>query len=91
MFDLSHGRFEEVLNTDSRLQYFDQDSFTQVLDLRRTMRNHGQRFCFLTTTLFENGKAFKPPRITHPCFRRGESVEDIHDAEDRNRMLAPLQ
>jgi hypothetical protein len=44
VFDLSHGRFEEVLNTDSRLQYFDQDSFTQVLDLRRTMRNHGQRF-----------------------------------------------
>ena len=91
VFDLSHGRFDEVFSTDSRLQAFDEDWYTQVLDLRRTRENHSQRLCSLKTTLFENGKAFKPPRVSHPCFNRGLSIDDAQYAADRNRMLAPLR
>jgi hypothetical protein len=89
VFDLNHGRFDELVNTYSRLVYMEDDWFTQVLDIGRTRRTHGQQFCCVKTTLFENGKPFKPERVTHPCYKRGDGI-DADDVNERNKLLAPL-
>jgi hypothetical protein len=68
IFDLSRGRFTERLSDYSRLQYFDQEGYTQVLDLERTRQTHGRQFCVTKAVTFEKGKWFNPPRITHPCY-----------------------
>lgn len=90
VFDLSKGRLDEVLNTESRMQYMTDDWYTQTMDLSRTRQNHGQRFCFSKTTLFEAGKAFRPPRITRPCYKRGDGV-DSAEVRNRNKMLTPAR
>jgi hypothetical protein len=90
VFDLTSGNFDELLNTYSRLQYVDQDWFTQVLDVDRTQRTHGRQFCCVKTTLFEEGTWFKPARITHPCYTRGDGI-DKEEATERQTLLAPLR
>jgi hypothetical protein len=90
VFDLSKGRLDEVLNTESRMQYMTDDWYTQTMDLSRTRQTHGQRFCFSKTTLFEAGKAFRPPRITRPCYKRGDGV-DSAELRNRNKMLTPAR
>lgn len=88
VFDLSHGHFQELLNTDSELEDSDQEGFTQTLDIGATVRSHGQRFCFSKTTLFEKGRWFKPPQVSHPCYKRGYLI--YTGASERNaEMLAP--
>ncbi len=90
VFDLSHGHFQELLNTESGLEDSDQEGFTQTLDIGATVRSNGQRFCFTKTTLFEKGKWFKSPQISHPCYKRGYLVDT--GASERNaEMLAPLR
>jgi hypothetical protein len=89
VFDLSHGRFDEILDTESRLEDSDQEGFMQVLDIGRTLQTHGQRFCFSKTILFEKGKWSKTPRMAHPCYRRGYLVET--GASERNKMLVPIR
>lgn len=89
MFDLSHGSFEEVLNTQSRLEYMDQDLFTQVLNIGRSRQSNGRQVCVSKTTLFEEGKPFQPPRSTYPCYNRGDGVNP-EDVKARNDLLAPL-
>ena len=88
VFDLSNGRLHEVLNTPSRMQYMTDDWYTQTLDVSRTRESQGQQFCFSKTTLFEGGKAFGPPRVTHPCYKRGDGVNSA-EVRSRNKMLAP--
>jgi hypothetical protein len=88
VFDLSHARFDELLHTNSRLQYIDQDYYKQVLDTGRTLQSHGQRFCFSKTILIEKGKWFRPPRVARPCYKRGDGI-DAWQAEYRKIMLAP--
>jgi hypothetical protein len=39
--------------------------------------------------LFEDGKPFKPERVTHPCYKRGDGI-DADDVNERNKLLAPL-
>jgi hypothetical protein len=90
VFDLTNGRLDEVLDTESRMQYMTDDWYTQTLDLSRTREGHGQRFCFSKTTLFEAGKAFRPPRVTRPCYKRGDGV-DPAEVRQRNRMLTPAR
>lgn len=90
VFDISKGRLDEVLNTESRMQYMTDDWYTQTLDLSRTRESHGQRFCFSKTTLFEAGKAFRPPQVTRPCYERGDGV-DSAEVRDRNKMLTPAR
>jgi len=89
VFDLSQGRFDELLDTNSRLEYQDLEGYTQVLDVERTVHNRGQLFCVLKSTLFENGKWFDPPRVSRPCYKRGEGV-DSRKVRGRNAILAPL-
>ena len=88
VFDLSLGRLHEVLDTESRMQYMTDDWYTQTLDVNRTRERHGQRFCFLKTTLFEKGKELRPPRVTRPCYKRGDGV-DSGGARLRNKKLTP--
>ena len=90
VFDLSHGHFQELLNIDSVLEDSDQEGFMQVLDVGRTLQSHGKRFCFSTTTLFEKGKWFKPPRVSHPCYKRGYLIE-TGASETNSEMLAPVR
>jgi hypothetical protein len=90
VFDLSHGSFEEVLNTQSRLEYMDLDRFTQVLNIGRTRQSNGRQVCVSKTTMFEGGKPFEPPRITYPCYNRGYGI-DAEDVKARNELLAPLR
>ena len=90
VFDLSHGRFEERLNTYSRLESEDQEWYTQLLDIGRTMQSRGQRLCCSKTILCEKGKCFSPPRFVHPCYKRGDGV-DSSKARDPDKVLAPLR
>jgi hypothetical protein len=85
IFDLGRGNFEEVLSTQSRLQYMQEDCYMQVLDISRTRERHGLQFCVTKTTCVPDGKVPGPPRVTRPCYRRGEGVE----ADDSKEMLAP--
>lgn len=90
IFDLSHGRFDELVNTNASLKFEDQEGYTQVLDPGRTRRSHGQLFCFTKTILFEGGEYFNTPRTARPCYKRGDGVDSEH-AEVRMSMLAPLR
>ena len=86
IFDLSHHRFEEVLNTESRLLEADDRPNTQILDIDRTQASHGRRFCFIKTMFHENGKVFRRPRVTRPCYPRGSGVDNREQ-----EWLAPLR
>jgi len=86
VFDLRQGRLDEVLETESRRQSMNDDLSMQTLQASRTRQSRGQRFCFSKTTLVEEGKAFHPPRITVPCYRRGEGVDSARVTE-RNKIL----
>jgi hypothetical protein len=88
VFGLSHGRFDELLDTDSRVKDSDQETSIQVLDVGRTLQSHGQRFCFSKTILFEKGRWFNPPRVAHPCYKRGYGIDSINGSNAE--MLAPM-
>jgi hypothetical protein len=88
VFDLSHGHFQELLNTTSELEDSDKEGFTQRLDIGPTLRSLGQRFCFSKTTLFEKGRWFKSPRVSRPCYKRGD-LTDTGASERNAEMLAP--
>jgi len=90
VFDLSRGSFDEVLATESRMQHMTEDLYTQVLNAGRTRASYGQQFCVSKTTLLEDGRPIRPPRVTHPCYRRGEGV-DSKEIEEWNKMLEPLR
>jgi hypothetical protein len=90
IFDLSRGRFEEILDQHSYLEeYVTEQGYSQAFDLRRTLLSHGTQFCFEKTLRFENGRWFTPPRVSHPCYKRGAGV-DPKDSAERNEWLAPL-
>jgi hypothetical protein len=90
VFDLRRGRFEEMLDVDSRSQFFGQSSYTQVLDLERTRRSRAQQFCFTKSDLLLAGKPRETPRVTTPCYDVGEGV-DLKLAGERNKMLGPVR
>ena len=90
VFDLSRGRFEELLHTYSWLDYMDEDGYKQSLDIDRTLQTHGQQFCVLKTTRYNKVEWFNPPRVTHPCYKRGEGI-DPEGVKLTNESLAPLQ
>lgn len=89
VFDLARIEFEEVFSITSRIAFSTDDMYKQVLDVPRTLQQRGERFCFTKTTIIEATEAFRPPRITKPCYRSDEG-EYHQEAEERNKMLAPL-
>jgi hypothetical protein len=88
VFDLRQGRFEELLDKDSREQYMTDDWYTQSLDVERTRESHGQQFCFTKRTRVEGGVIFRSVRVTQPCYKRDDDVDEKESAM-RNKMLAP--
>jgi hypothetical protein len=90
VFDLRRGRFEELLDVDSRSQFSGQSSYTQVLDIERTRQSRARQFCFTKADLLLAGKPRQTPRVTTPCYEIGEGV-DLKSAGERNKMLAPVR
>jgi hypothetical protein len=89
ILNLNHPKFEEALNVVSQISWEMDEIYTQVLDVPRTIRLGGTRFCFTKTMMFEKGQPLMPPRITAPCYKRGEGV-DVRESEERNKMLTSL-
>jgi len=90
IFDLSYGGFEELLTTDSRIEYMDEDAFTQTLDYDQTLRLKGRHFCCVKTVLVEHGHRLRTPQVTLPCYDR-DSEADTEDARARQKMLRPVK
>ncbi len=89
VFDLTQGKFDEIFSTTSRISFWTDDLYKQVLDVPRTIQQRGERFCFTKTTMVEATEAFRPPRITKPCYRSDEG-EYHQESEERNKMLTPF-
>jgi hypothetical protein len=87
VFALSRGSFDEILATPAQLVNVEPSAFTQVLDIKRTQQTRARQFCVLKTTTAENGKQYRAPLITHPCYERGEGI-DADDAALQKAMLS---
>ena len=95
IFDLSHGTLDDVQEGESVVEHDvavdDTDQsihYTEQLDLRRTANAHGRQFCFVRTVTMQNDKWINPPRVTHPCYRRGAGV-DREEIRKRNEKKYP--
>jgi hypothetical protein len=89
VFDLTKSKFGEIFSTTSRISSEIDDMYKLVLDVPRTLQQHGEHFCFTKTTMIEATEVFRHPRITKPCYRSDEG--QVHEGvEERNKMLAPL-
>jgi len=73
---LYRGELQQWLNVPS--QWIGWDAYSQKLDLARTRATSAAQFCFVKTTLFENGEKLATPRVTRPCYPRftGEKVDE---------------
>jgi hypothetical protein len=58
IFDLSGPSFHELLNVYSRLEYMDEEGYSQIPDIERTRQARGGRFCTTKTLIFEKGTWF---------------------------------
>jgi hypothetical protein len=87
VFHLANGRFDEILNTQSRLEYDVEEAYTQELDIPAT---RATRFRLKKTTYLEKGTWFNPPRVSHVHFNRGAGV-DKASQRLRQQMLTPLK
>jgi len=90
IFDLRQPKFHEIFRTTSRLSRWTDDMYKEVLDVSKTVRRRGERFCFTKTTMIEAEETFRPPRITRPCYRPDEGDNNEMESDERNKMLAPL-
>jgi hypothetical protein len=90
VFDLRRGQFEELLDVDSRSEFWGQSSYTQVLNIERTRQSGAQQFCFTKADLLLAGKPRQTPRVTAPCYEIGEGV-DLRSAGERNKTLEPVR
>jgi len=89
VFDLRRGHFDEVLAGYSSIDSSDEEGFSQKLDVPRTRQSHGQQFCFEKSLRFENGVTFSKPKLSRPCYKRGDGV-DIKESAVRNELLKPI-
>ena len=90
VFRLADGRFDEILNTQSRLEAQTDAGYIQELDIRATRAERGQRFRLKKTTYFENDTWFPKPRVSHLYLHRGAGV-DKASQRFRQQLLTPLQ
>lgn len=76
IFDISGEKLRPILRIGARVHYTidKEEAVVNSLDVARTRSIKGARFCFASTTYVEDDKWFTPPRITHPCYKRGEGV-----------------
>jgi hypothetical protein len=85
IFDLSHGRLDQILEHASRMvsTVLGEEVYKQDLDVSRTLRMKGEQFCFTRTVYGEEGKWFPSPKVTKPCYVRGRGVSE---EENRKRI-----
>jgi hypothetical protein len=70
IYDLSEGSFHQLYRAPTRWHSeMEEDTvWTQTLDIPRTLREHGKRFCFEKTVYADSGKWFPSPKVTRPCY-----------------------
>jgi len=71
VYDLSEGYFHQLLRIPTRWHSEPEDDtvWTQTLDIPRTLREGGKRFCFEKTVLADSGKWFPSARVSRPCYK----------------------
>ena len=75
VFNLTGGHFAELLNVPSRVYIaVKAEAWTQELDIRRTLTERGDRFCFVKTVYAAEQRWFATPLVTRPCYERGVGV-----------------
>lgn len=89
IFDLSREHLDEVLNEESRVQNFPDETYAQVLDIDRTLQARGRRFYVKRTILYEHGKPLRPPHVMKLSYKRGDGVEP-YERQAQHEMLAPI-
>jgi hypothetical protein len=67
IFNLGASKFVQVLRKPSRFSGF-QGTWTETLDIPKTLDQRGAGFCFTKTISVEND-------VTHPCYKRGEGMK----------------
>jgi hypothetical protein len=83
------AKLERIFETTSQVSYQTSDRFTQEFDVLETAERDAKEFCFTKTTMFEDGVAYTPARVSKVCYKPAE--DQTHDAEERNKMLAPFK
>ncbi|MGA3188288.1 MAG: hypothetical protein ABSF22_14375 [Bryobacteraceae bacterium] len=83
------SKIEQVFETTSQIYNMTDDMFTQVIDIPRTVELHGEQVCFTKTTIYEDGKVFKPVRVTLPCYIPDDDI-NRKESEERSELLAPI-
>ena len=81
-------RIEQTFETTSQISAATDDRFTQMLDVPRTIELRGKQVCFTKTTMLEDGRIFKPVRVTKPCYIPDEDI-NRRETEERNQLLKP--
>jgi hypothetical protein len=82
------SKIELAFETTSQMMHRGDDMFTQVIDVPRTIEQHGKEVCFTKTTVFEDGKLFNPARVTNPCYFP-DADSNHRESEERGRLLKP--
>ncbi len=75
-FDISNTTLHELISIPSR-NYFhfeDEERSVLTLNVERTAREKGRRFCFTKETYQSGNQWTIPPRVEYPCYPRGEGV-----------------
>lgn len=84
VFSFTAGCIRRVLDVPSRLETcLPVDSeYVQELDVPRTIRAHGSKFCFTKRTYVENGRRLEEPRVSRLCYPRlaeeSPSIRIVH-------------
>jgi len=81
-------KIEQVFETTSQISTMTDDMFTQTLDIAKTIEQGGKLVCFTKTTMFEDGKAFKPVRVSNPCYIPDDDI-NRKESEERSKLLRP--
>jgi hypothetical protein len=71
IYDLSEGNLHQLFTTQTRWysEPGEQDEvWTQRLDVPRTLRVRGKRFCFEKILYADSGKWFTTPKVRRPCY-----------------------
>ena len=82
------GQIEQIFETTSQISTMTDDMFTQVLDIPKTIEQGGKLVCFTKATMFEDGKAFKPVRVSNPCYIPDDDI-NRRESEERSKLLRP--
>jgi hypothetical protein len=73
ILNLALGRFEELLVVPTRVHVSSKgETWTQTLDIPNTLKEHGQRFCFVKTVYAVEHHWFPIPSVSVACYGPGD-------------------